>query len=103
MCFFAINVCTFAILQCLYTQVNIAQVHLKEKKMTFLNYSKNFKGVADVFLHNPERYLPFTQLLDAVMSGKSELSHAHKEMIATYSSYLNARIGGHNTYSLTIW
>ncbi len=58
--------------------------------MTFLNYSKNFKGVADVFLHNPERYLPFTQLLDAVMSGKSELSHAHKEMIATYSSYLNS-------------
>ncbi len=57
--------------------------------MSFLSYSKDFQGVGDVFLRDPERYLPFVQLLDNVMSSDSELSKAQKEMIALYSSHLN--------------
>ncbi len=57
--------------------------------MSYLSYSKKFQGVGDIFLHDPERYLPFVQLLDNVMSASSELSHAQKEMIALYSSQLN--------------
>jgi len=57
--------------------------------MSFLSYSKNFQGVGDIFMRDAERYLPFVQLLDNVMSKKSELSKAQKEMIALYSSHLN--------------
>lgn len=57
--------------------------------MSFLSYSKNFQGVSDIFMRDPARYLPFIQLLDNVMSTKSELSKAQKEMIALYSSRLN--------------
>jgi len=57
--------------------------------MSFLTYSKNFQGVADILLRDPVRYLPFAQLLDAVMSCESDLSQAQREMIALYSSRLN--------------
>ena len=57
--------------------------------MSFLSYSKDFQGVGDVFMRDPERYLPFVQLLDNVMSRESELSKAQREMIALYSSHLN--------------
>ncbi len=57
--------------------------------MSFLSYSKNFQGVGDIFLRDPELYLPFVQLLNNVMSKESELSKAQKEMIALYSSQLN--------------
>lgn len=57
--------------------------------MSFLSYSKNFQGIGDIFLRDPERYLPFVQLLDNVMSKESELSKAQKEMIALYLSSLN--------------
>ena len=68
--------------------------------MTFLHYTKDYQGIADVFLNNPERYLPFAQLLDSVMSETSELSKAHKEMIATYTSYQNSCnycVGSHSS------
>ena len=58
-------------------------------KMSYLNYSKNFQGVSDIFLRDTTRYLPFAQLLNNVMSAESELSKAEKEMIALYSSHLN--------------
>lgn len=57
--------------------------------MSFLNYSRNFQGVGDIFLRDAERYLPFMQLLDNLMSKESELSITQKEMIALYSSSLN--------------
>jgi uncharacterized peroxidase-related enzyme len=57
--------------------------------MSFLSYSKDFQGVGDIFMRDAERYLPFVQLLDNVMSNESELSKAQKEMIALYSSHLN--------------
>ncbi len=57
--------------------------------MSFLTYSKNFQGVADILLRDPVRYLPFAQLLDTVMSTQSELTPAQREMIALYSSRLN--------------
>lgn len=57
--------------------------------MSLLSYSKEFQGVADIFMRDPERYLSFVQLLDNVMSRKSELSKTQKEMIALYSSHLN--------------
>ncbi len=57
--------------------------------MSFLNYSKDFQGVGDVFLRDPQRYLPFVQLLDNVMSTESALSAAQKEMLALYCSQLN--------------
>ncbi len=57
--------------------------------MSFLAYSKNFQGVADILLRDPARYLPFAQLLDGIMSTESELTQAQREMIALYSSRLN--------------
>ncbi|NOX76723.1 MAG: peroxidase-related enzyme [Gammaproteobacteria bacterium] len=57
--------------------------------MSFLSYSKDFQGVGDIFMRDPSRYLPFVQLLDNVMSTKSELSKAQKEMLALYTSHLN--------------
>jgi len=57
--------------------------------MSYLNYSRDFQGVGDIFLRDPVRYLPFAQLLENVMSTESELSKAQKEMIALYSSRLN--------------
>jgi len=57
--------------------------------MSFLSYSTNFQGVVDIFMRDPGRYLPFTQLLAGVMNGKSELSKPQREMIALHVSKLN--------------
>jgi len=57
--------------------------------MSYLNYSSNFQGVVDIFMHNPDRYLPFTQLLAEIMNGESELTKPQREMIALRVSVLN--------------
>lgn len=57
--------------------------------MSFLSYSANYQGVVDVFVHDPSRYLPFTQLLAEVMNGESEMSKPQREMIALYVSAYN--------------
>lgn len=57
--------------------------------MAYLSHSKTYKGVADVFLRDPDRYGPLLQFIDAVMTGKSELSKAEREMIASHVSKLN--------------
>jgi len=57
--------------------------------MSYLSYSTNYQGVVEIFMRDPHRYLPFTQLLAEVMNGKSELSIAQREMIAFYVSRLN--------------
>lgn len=57
--------------------------------MSFLSYSKNFQGVIDIFMNDSERYLPFTQLMASIMSGKSGLTVPQREMIALHVSNLN--------------
>ncbi len=57
--------------------------------MSYLSYSTNYQGIVEVFMRDPNRYLPFTQLLTEVMNGKSELSIPQREMIAFYVSTLN--------------
>jgi len=57
--------------------------------MSFLSYSTDFQGVVDIFMHDPARYLPFTQLMAGIMDGESELSKAQREMIALHVSKLN--------------
>ncbi len=57
--------------------------------MSHLSYSKNYKGVADVFLRDPARYTPLLQFIEAVMAKDSELTKAEREMIATHVSKLN--------------
>lgn len=57
--------------------------------MSFLSYSSNFQSVVDIFMRDPTRYLPFTQLLAASMDGESELSKDEREIIAIYVSKLN--------------
>ncbi len=57
--------------------------------MSFLSYSRNFKGVADVFLRDPERYAPLLQFIEAVMAGESAITKAEREMIAAHVSKLN--------------
>lgn len=57
--------------------------------MSFLNYSANYNGVVDIFMRDPDRYLPFTRLLAEIMNGDSELSRPQREMIALYVSKLN--------------
>lgn len=50
---------------------------------------QGFRGVADVFLRDPELYLPLLQFLERVMTRPSELSIAEREMLATRVSELN--------------
>lgn len=57
--------------------------------MSFLTYSANFKGVVDVFMHDPSGYLPFTQLMAAIMDGDSEPTQSQREQIALHVSSLN--------------
>lgn len=58
--------------------------------MTYLSYSKDFRGVADVFLRDPARYAPLLQFIEIVMVSESSLSPAEREMIATHVSKLNS-------------
>lgn len=58
--------------------------------MSYLSYSKDFQGVADVFQRDPKRYGPLLQFIENVMTRESELSVAEREMIAAYVSKLNA-------------
>lgn len=57
--------------------------------MTNLSYSRNFNGVADVFLRSPKRYKPLLQFFENVMIDESELSKAEREIIATHVSRIN--------------
>ena len=57
--------------------------------MSYLSYSKDFQGVADVFLRDPNRYAPLLQFIEAVMVGESALTKAEREMIAAHVSKLN--------------
>ncbi len=57
--------------------------------MTNLSYSKNFKGIADVFLGSPKYYKPLLEFFENVMVGESELSKEEREIIATHVSYIN--------------
>jgi uncharacterized peroxidase-related enzyme len=57
--------------------------------MSFLSYSTGYQGIVDVFMRDPGRYLPFTQLLAEIMNGESELSRPQREMIALHVSKLN--------------
>lgn len=57
--------------------------------MSFLSYSSNFHGVVDVFMHAPERYLPFARLMAGIMNDESDLSKPQREMIALHVSALN--------------
>ncbi len=58
--------------------------------MSFLSYSTTFKGVVDIFMHDPKGYLPFTQLMASIMDTDSELARAEREMLALYVSARNA-------------
>jgi uncharacterized peroxidase-related enzyme len=57
--------------------------------MSFLAHSTNFKGLVDVFMHDPAGYLPFTQLMAAIMDGESTLTSSQREQIALHVSALN--------------
>lgn len=57
--------------------------------MTYLSQAKDFQGVAEVFLRDPERYAPLLQFIENVMTRDSELSVAEREMIAAHVSKLN--------------
>jgi len=57
--------------------------------MSFLTHSANFKGVVDVFMHDPAGYLPFTQLMATIMGSDSALSRSQSEQIALHVSSLN--------------
>ena len=57
--------------------------------MTNFSYSRNFKGVADVFLRSPKLYKPLLEFFENVMVGESELSREEREIIATHVSRIN--------------
>ncbi len=57
--------------------------------MANFSYSRNFKGVADVFLRSPKFYTPLLQFLENVMVGESELSKEEREIIAAQVSHIN--------------
>ena len=57
--------------------------------MSNLDFSRNFKGVAEVFLRSPKVYKPLLQFFDNVMVGDSELSKEEREIIAARVSRIN--------------
>ncbi|MCG8692235.1 MAG: peroxidase-related enzyme [Minwuiales bacterium] len=57
--------------------------------MPFLDYAKDFQGVADVFLRDPARYGPLLHFIEDVMTRESELSKSDREIIAARVSRLN--------------
>ncbi len=57
--------------------------------MSFLHYSTDYHRVVDIFMHTPDRYLPFARFLADIMSGDAELSRPQLELIALYVSQLN--------------
>ncbi len=57
--------------------------------MANFSYSRNFKGVADVFLRSPKLYQPLLEFFENVMVGESELSKEEREIIATHVSRIN--------------
>ncbi len=57
--------------------------------MSHFSYSQTFEGLPDIFLHEAKHYLPFVHFINRVMTRKSDLSHAQREMIAAYVSSLN--------------
>lgn len=57
--------------------------------MANFSYSKNFKGVADVFLRSPKLYKPLLKFIENVMSGESELTKEEREIIAAHVSSIN--------------
>ena len=57
--------------------------------MSYLSYTKDFQGVADVFLRDPGRYGPLLQFIEDVMTRDSELTVAERALIAAHVSKLN--------------
>lgn len=57
--------------------------------MANLSYSRNYKGVAEVFLRSPTLYQPLLEFFENVMVGDSMLSKEEREIIATHVSYIN--------------
>ena len=57
--------------------------------MSYFSYSKEFSGVADVFLRTPTVYRPLFDFIETVMVGPSELTKAEREIIAAHVSKLN--------------
>lgn len=57
--------------------------------MAHLTYAEGFRGVADVFLRDPDIYAPLLQFIEAVMTRPSALSKAEREMIAAHVSKRN--------------
>ena len=57
--------------------------------MSNFDFSRNFKGVAEVFLRTPQFYEPLLQFFENVMVGESELSKEEREIIATHVSRIN--------------
>jgi uncharacterized peroxidase-related enzyme len=57
--------------------------------MSNLSYSKNFKGIAEVFLRLPNYYKPLLGFFENVMVEESELTKEEREVIATHVSFIN--------------
>ena len=57
--------------------------------MSNFSYSKNFKGIAEVFLRMPKYYKPLLGFFENVMIGESALSKAEREIIAKHVSNIN--------------
>ncbi len=57
--------------------------------MSHLEQTKDFKGVADVFMRDPDLYGPLLQFIEAVMTRASVLTVAEREVIAAYVSHIN--------------
>jgi uncharacterized peroxidase-related enzyme len=57
--------------------------------MANFSYSRDFMGVADVFLRSPQYYRPLLDFIENVMVGESGLSAAEREIIAAHVSHIN--------------
>lgn len=55
----------------------------------YMSFSKQYKGIADVFMRDPKHYAPLLEFIKQVMERPSELTVPEREMIAAHVSELN--------------
>jgi uncharacterized peroxidase-related enzyme len=73
----------------LSSSISIDMEYEETEKMAHLSYTKDFPGIADVFLRDPGLYAPLLQFIEGVMTRPSELTKAEREMLAAHVSRHN--------------
>lgn len=73
--------------------------------MSHFSSLRQAKGIGDVFMENPKKYMPSLTLAEEFLREPSALSPKDREIIATYTSYLNGCnycFDSHKVFSISL-